>query len=100
RFRAREMRRAGRKLPVCLAGGVANKDLSALDRTGSDPGPHASPCQMCDRYHGLNMDLLVGIGQYLVAAARSPERKTRAAGAPHSERVPFEDRFERIVFFQ
>src|SRR6185312_5627052 len=95
-----EVRCARGELSVRLAGGIAQEILRALYRTCGGPGPDAGPSQVRYGHHGLLMDLLVGDRQDLVDVTLCLQGEAGTAGAAHSERVPGEERLERVVLLE
>ena len=82
------MGRTGRKLTGRLPGGVPQEAPRAVDRVGGDPGPVRPPKSDARTGPSSEMDVFVGVGQNLLAAAGGAQDETRAAGAAHAERVP------------
>src|ERR1700735_275027 len=94
------MRRTRRQLATALARRVSYELLGAPDRAGGDAGPDTGPSQVSERYHGLDVDLFVRVGQDLLCLTACANHVAGTGCPPHSERIPTDQRFERIVAFQ
>ena len=84
----RQAHRAGRHGARLLARRVANERRAPVHRVRRDAEPERAPENVRHREHRAARDVVVAVGQDLIAPSRAPRGRSRAARAAEAERVP------------